>query len=93
MGRRWHNYVQVEDNLRSLFSHKLFVRPKQGWWRRRGHRTSSGSFQFFLRFKAKLESDLSGLFNERRCCHEVEVEVNLSSFFQLPLDSKAEKVA
>ncbi|XP_019406056.1 PREDICTED: P43 5S RNA-binding protein-like [Crocodylus porosus] len=93
IGRQWQSYVRVEDDLRSLFSHKLFVRPKQSWWRRREHTTSPGGFQFFLRFKAKLESDLSGLFNERHYRHEVEAEVNLSSFFQLPLDSKVEGVA
>ncbi|EMP33819.1 P43 5S RNA-binding protein [Chelonia mydas] len=46
-----------------------------------------------LRAKAKLESDLSGLFNERPCRHAVEPEVNLSALFQLPPATGPQEVA
>ncbi|CAM2108851.1 unnamed protein product [Caretta caretta] len=45
------------------------------------------------KLKAKLESDLSGLFNERPCRHAVEPEVNLSALFQLPPATGPQEVA
>ncbi|TFK10614.1 PAX-interacting protein 1 [Platysternon megacephalum] len=81
-GRR----VLVEENLSRLFSQKLFVRLKRSRSGFPAGEAGPGRLgpTLLLRVKAKLESDLSGLFNERPGRHAVEPEVNLSALFQLP---------
>ncbi|XP_074834801.1 P43 5S RNA-binding protein-like [Carettochelys insculpta] len=71
--------VLVEENLSRLFSQKLRVRLKRS---RSGFPLSRVGL--LLRVKAKLESDLSRLFNERPGRHPVEPEVDLRPLFQLP---------
>lgn len=87
--------VLVEENLSLLFSQKLYVRLKRS---RSGFPAGeNGPGRLgplpLLRAKAKLESDLSGLFNERPCRHAVEPEVNLSALFQLPPATGPQEVA
>ncbi|XP_065278555.1 P43 5S RNA-binding protein-like [Emys orbicularis] len=87
--------VLVEENLSQLFSQKLYVRLKRS---RSGFPAGEDGpgrlgHTFLLRVKAKLESDLSGLFNERPGRHAVEPEVNLSALFQLPPTTRPQEVA
>nr|XP_032647153.1 P43 5S RNA-binding protein-like [Chelonoidis abingdonii] len=87
--------VLVEENLSRLFSQKLYVRLKRS---RSGFTVGEDGpghlgHMLLQRVKAKLESDLSGLFNERPCRHAVEPEVNLSTFFQLPPATGPQEVA
>ncbi|XP_030397427.1 P43 5S RNA-binding protein-like [Gopherus evgoodei] len=87
--------VLVEENLSRLFSQKLYVRLKRS---RSGFTVGEDGpgrpgHMLLLRVKAKLESDLSGLFNERPCRPAVEPEVNLSTFFQLPPATRPQEVA
>ncbi|XP_044855346.1 P43 5S RNA-binding protein-like isoform X1 [Mauremys mutica] len=78
--------VLVEENLSRLFSQKLYVRLKRSRSGFPAREDGPGRLghMLLLRVKAKLESDLSGLFNERPGRHAVEPEVNLSTLFQLP---------
>ncbi|XP_067397305.1 P43 5S RNA-binding protein-like isoform X2 [Emydura macquarii macquarii] len=88
--------VLVEENLSRLFSQKLYVRLKRsrsGFLLGEDGPGAPWGHRLLLRVKAKLESDLSGLFNERPCRHAVEPEVNLGALFQLPPAAKAEKMA
>ncbi|XP_075767544.1 P43 5S RNA-binding protein-like [Pelodiscus sinensis] len=79
--QRARRQVRVEENLSRLFSQKLYVRLKRS---RSGFPAGQAAGRLLLRVKAKLESDLSRLFNERRYRQAVEPEVNLSTLFQLP---------
>ncbi|XP_065433553.1 P43 5S RNA-binding protein-like isoform X3 [Chrysemys picta bellii] len=93
--RKSRRRVLVEENLHQLFSQKLYVRLKRS---RSGFPVGEDSpgrlgHTLLLRVKAKLESDLSGLFNERPGRHAVEPEVNLSALFQLPPTTRPQEVA
>ncbi|XP_030077795.1 P43 5S RNA-binding protein [Microcaecilia unicolor] len=47
--------------------------------------------KLLFRTKPRVESDLSGLFNERKLRPYVELEVNLQSLFDLPVSRRSEK--
>ncbi|XP_069490813.1 P43 5S RNA-binding protein-like [Ambystoma mexicanum] len=84
---------------------KLQLKPprvKRSWKRRwqsrcselplvEGNLSRLFNHKLSFRFKTKVESDLSGLFNERKLRPTAAAEVNLENLFYLPSGRKAEK--